>query len=291
MHTTRAAAKAITVRSNSQVVLFDTPGLVTDAELKKHHLEKTFVNSCQQSIQNANVIAVVHDVSNHWTRGSISPIVLNILNQYKNIPSFLVLNKIDTLKSKRALLDIIKILTMDTLANKFGTSRKKIKSSANIKSNNTELEKPSSSNAEIGWQHFSDVFMVSALNGDGLSKVMDYILQQAKPQAWEHRTNEFTDQTNESLIVQSVRARLLDYLPQEIPYLLQTEIEYYSKEKNKILASIVITCPNSRLEKLVCGVSDGKLRQITERATSDLVETFSIPVSLTLSTRVIKKDK
>ena len=38
--------------------------------------------------------------------------------------------------------------------------------------------------------------------------------------------------------------------------------------------------------KLVCGAADGKLKQITDRVTSDLIESFKLPVSLTLMTVV-----
>ena len=56
----------------------------------------------------------------------------------------------------------------------------------------------------------------------------------------------------------------------------------------QIYASVEVTCPNERIERLVCGESNGKLKQITERITSDLVETFGLPISLTVSTRTVK---
>lgn len=56
----------------------------------------------------------------------------------------------------------------------------------------------------------------------------------------------------------------------------------------QIFASVQVTCPSERIERLVCGEKDGKLRQITERVTSDLIETFGQPISLTLATRTVK---
>lgn len=53
----------------------------------------------------------------------------------------------------------------------------------------------------------------------------------------------------------------------------------------QIFTSVLVTCPSERIERLVCGAENGKLKQITERATSDLVETFSKPVSLTVCTK------
>lgn len=54
----------------------------------------------------------------------------------------------------------------------------------------------------------------------------------AKEKNWEYGANEYTDQPPEELIVQTVRARLLHFLSQEIPYLLKSEIEYYHQEKS-----------------------------------------------------------
>lgn len=133
--------------------------------------------------------------------------------------------------------------------------------------------------------------MVSSITGDGISKVMDFIESNALQSSWEYKINEFTDQKPEELIEQFVKARLLDYLPQEIPYLLTCQLEYFSSENNKIYASVIVTCPNARMERLLCGVSDGKLKQITERVTSDLIESFKMPIQLTISTYCEAKKK
>jgi GTPase len=268
------------VRQNSQIVVFDTPGLVSPNEMKKHHLNTAFVSSSRHSIQNADLIGVVHDVSNAWTRNTLSPVILNLLETYPKIPSFLILNKIDLLKSKRVLLDAIKILTEDSV----GQKGKKVKDKTAVADKN-----PATDTAKVGWPHFEDVFMVSAITGDGLNKVMDFVLSHSRTGQWEFPSDQYTDRTPEEIIVQSVQARLLDYLPQEIPYLLSSEIEYYSNEGGIVYASVIVKCPNSRLERLMCGVSNGKLKQINERVTSDLVETFKAPVHLTITSAVPKK--
>lgn len=51
-----------------------------------------------------------------------------------------------------------------------------------------------------------------------------------------------------------------------------------------VYSSVLVQCPTPRIERLICGESNGKLRQITERVTSDLVEMFGQAVSLTIST-------
>lgn len=259
--------------------------------MKKHKLNEKFVTSCRHSIQNSNLIAVLHDVSNHWSRGALPPLILDLLKEYHHVPSFLILNKIDLLRSKRLLLDTVKALTCNNISlEKIGKKTKEIKASVeDVKPINPNVEKETTT--EVGWPNFKAVFMVSSLNGDGVEKVIDFIESQSVNQPWEFRNNEVTDQTPAEMIEQFVRARLLDYLPQEIPYLLKADIEFFSDENNKIFASVIITCPSERIEKLVCGVYDGKLKQITDRITSDLIQSFQKPTSLTLTTIVIKDGK
>ncbi len=161
VHTTRTFAKAIGVRNNSQIILFDTPGLVTEQQIKKHNLSSEFMSSCRHSIQHSNLIGVIHDVSNSWTRNELHSTVLDTLKAYPKVPSFLVLNKIDMLKSKRILLDVTKTLTENTLLPR-GIRRPK----SILKEEKQIVEK------SPGWPGFSDVFMISSLNGDGMTDVM-----------------------------------------------------------------------------------------------------------------------
>lgn len=286
VHTTTSYSQAITNRRNSQIIVFDTPGLVTKQEIKKHNLSDKFISSCRHSMQNSNLIGVLHDVSNHYSKNKLHPIILELLNDYKNVPSFLILNKIDKLRSKRSLLDMARALTCNNLALTL-PSRQYAKPKAVEKP--VDKDKEIEPTTEVGWPHFKSVFMISSLHGDGIDKIVEYIESQSVEKPWEFKNNEITDQKPEEIIEQTVRARLLDYLPQEIPYLLNAKLEYFSNENNKMFASVIVTCPNKRVENLVCGVSDGKLKQITDRITSDLIQSFKNPVMLTLTTEVKKK--
>lgn len=181
VHTTRNFSRAITIRDNTQIVFFDTPGLVKDREIKKHHLENSFVSGYRHSIQNADLLAVVHDVSNSYTRKILDASVLEALTQYPKVPSVLVLNKIDCLKSKRILLDLVRALTKGCLNGKpFGNmfDKKRRRGVKEILDEITEQETKVDPDVErpkpsgVGYDNFQQIFMVSALNGDGVNKFM-----------------------------------------------------------------------------------------------------------------------
>lgn len=231
VHTTRQSNTAICTAGQTQLVFYDTPGLVTQREIRKHHLEQSFKSAYRHAIQHADVIAVLHDASNGWTRKELHPTVLDTLKAYTHLPSFLVLNKIDALKSKRVLLDLIKTLTNDTLTTRRGA--KDVTQAPTAKESDQLAAGNRLNQRETSWSHFSDVFLVSAMTGTGLNDLQDYLAGQAKSRQWRFPSDVHTDASPEALIVESVRARLLDYLPQEIPYNLKCEIEYYSVEKRK----------------------------------------------------------
>lgn len=64
--------------------------------------------------------------------------------------------------------------------------------------------------------------------GDGVTDVKKYLLKSARPENWIFPEEIWTDQSAEEIIIKTVQAKLLDFLPQEIPYNLKTDIEYFN---------------------------------------------------------------
>ncbi|KAL1497713.1 hypothetical protein ABEB36_008625 [Hypothenemus hampei] len=268
VHTTRSKSMAVFTEGDSQVVFLDTPGLVNENEKHKYKLGNTFLQDPKNGLNDADIIGVVHDVSNNYTRERLDIKIIHILEYHNHKPSFLILNKIDLLKSKRKLLDITRLITDNCIDGKpIPTSSPK---------------RGANKNKEIrGWPYFKDIFMVSALIGDGLHDLKSYLMRNAKPAKWEFSKEVWTDQTAESLIQKLVQAKLLDFLPQEIPYLLKAEIELLDvNEEGTITTSVVIKSPSLRISKLVAGAGDGRLRQIIQSAQDDLQNAFKTYVRL-----------
>lgn len=77
------------------------------------------------------------------------------------------------------------------------------------------------------WSNFSEVFMVSALKGDGVPDLVDYLFSRAQEGKWHFPPGKITDQSPPTVLEELVRGRLLDALPQEVPYSLKIETEYF----------------------------------------------------------------
>ncbi|RZC32905.1 GTPase Era, mitochondrial [Asbolus verrucosus] len=268
VHTTRAKSRAIFTEADSQIVFLDTPGLVNLKEQKKYNLEKTFLRDSKSSLHDADVVGVIHDASNVWTRDKLDIKVIRLLENHKSKPSFLVFNKVDVIRSKRKLLDLTRLLTENCI------DGKPIPGGKSLRNEDNNIR---------GWPHFQEIFMVSALTGSGLAEVKNYLIRNAKPAKWMFPSEIWSDQTAEAIIVNSVKAKLLDFLPQEIPYNLRAELEFFNINDKGVVSTVVLVhCPSQRVAKLVAGVSDGKLRQITESLQHDLQETFQNYVRIKL---------
>uniref|UniRef100_A0A8C5X0Q2 GTPase Era, mitochondrial n=1 Tax=Malurus cyaneus samueli TaxID=2593467 RepID=A0A8C5X0Q2_9PASS len=77
----------------------------------RHNLDEAMLTDPWDSMKHADLVLVLVDVSDHWTRNSLSKEVLKCLSQFPHIPSVLVLNKVDILKKKFLLLEIVTDLT------------------------------------------------------------------------------------------------------------------------------------------------------------------------------------
>ncbi|XP_013187509.2 GTPase Era, mitochondrial [Amyelois transitella] len=281
VHTTTKMIRAMCFENNTQIIFIDTPGVVTEREQKKYLLPESMMKACHKSLRCANVIGVVHDVANRFTQDTIHRDVIDMLEGVKDIPSFLILNKVDRLKSKKQLLSIIKSLTNGQIAgNRIPEGKRHIYK--NRRNDNEEKIK--------GYSHFSDVFLVSALNGDGVKEIKDYLIGNAKTASLHYSSDDWTDQTPESLIEEAVRAKFLDFLSQEIPYNLKTALEYYDDSKeDKIVCSVSVECPSERILKLISGAGGGRLNQIKSCVRNDLVELFKKLVVIDINLNVRHK--
>lgn len=69
--------------------------------------------------------------------------------------------------------------------------------------------------------------MLSALKGDGVPDLVDYLFSRAKEGKWFLPPGKVTDRSKPVVLQELVRGRLLDALPQEVPYSLKIETEYF----------------------------------------------------------------
>ncbi|XP_054857546.1 GTPase Era, mitochondrial isoform X2 [Eublepharis macularius] len=310
VHTTRCSAQAIITEEDTQLVLLDTPGLTTLAKAKRHNLEKSLLQDPWKSLKTADLVLVLVDVADHFTRNQLHPQVRKCLFQFSQVPSILVLNKVDLLKKKLLLLDIVMELTEGVVNGKKvqATSVSKrlsptathsnshestqdsvtcevttIKSGDSVepsspqagsdsgpKANNIMEEVASAGESmkkqrkvsKNGWPHFQDVFMLAAVNREEVETLKKYLLMQAKPGPWEFHSEVLTSQSPQEICDNIIREKLLEYLPEEVPYTVQ--------------------------QKMLIGPQGQVISTITNEAGRDLMDAFLCDVHLKLYVKLKK---
>ncbi|XP_032680626.1 GTPase Era, mitochondrial [Odontomachus brunneus] len=254
VHTTQAKADAIYSEGNTQLIFMDTPGMVSTNVSKRYKLTTSFRRDPKNSLQTADIVGLVQDSHNVFSRHKIDPDIQGLLEKVEDkIPMILILNKVDKLKKKNTLLHLVTVLT------KAKTSLK-----------------------------FTDVFMISALNGDGVDDLRTYLLDSAKSQGWCYEGHMYSNQTCEEIIQQTVRAKLLDNLPQELPYNMQVKLEHFDPGPDDSISVLVsIICPNKRICGMVVKHTE-RLKNIAVIAEQELQHAFRTLVKLKINVQSAK---
>lgn len=111
-----------------------------------------------------------------------------------------------------------------------------------------------------------------------------YLLDSAKPRDWCYDKHIYSSNTCEDIIQQTVRAKLLDNLPNEIPYNLQVKLEHFDPGPDDSISALVsVTCPKKRNISLILRNKGRRLKNIAVTAEKELKNAFRTPVKLKIS--------
>ncbi|KAM4726647.1 GTPase Era, mitochondrial [Anableps anableps] len=312
VHTTRSRALGVLTETDTQIILLDTPGLTTPSKAKRHQLEKSLLVDPWNTVKEADLMVVMVDVSDRWMCAALDFEVLKCLAEHQHIPAILVLNKVDLMKAKDRLLDITAQLTCgvvngrrirvrpvikppwaqkkpesaptlspdeDTAAPEDGAKPKCVLSKEKLK----ELR------SQQGWPHFKDVFMLSSVDREDVETLKSYFLVAAKPGSWMYHSEVLTDQTPEEVCTSIIREKLLEYLPQEVPYSMTQSIELWQDGENGELdISVKLYTKKETHMRMVIGTAGQMVARIAREAGEDLSRVYLRDVRLKLSAKMKK---
>lgn len=299
VHTTRCTSAGVLTEDDAQIVLLDTPGLTSPSRSKRHGLAPSFTKDPQASLEQADVVLVCVDVSDPWlkTRCQLDAETLNCLRKNPELPSLLVLNKVDILKGKSDLLEITEALSYDVTAALARDKRVAAEEAGSEQEGAEPLQEGAEPPKEVTRPRrhgkaprsfFHDVFMVSALNGDEVETLRGYLLSRARASPWRFHSSVLTDQTPMQLSLDAVRARLLEVLPQEVPYLIKQSVLHWEEGPSgelHIIQQLTVT-KNSHMRMLL-GRGGACVAAVSRLAQWDLSSLFMRDVRLNLSVKLI----
>ena len=182
------------ILGNSQLVLLDTPGIVTVEDGKRLKISKEHMRTPANCLEEVDLVAVLTDSSNKYQRIRIHHEIINLLEMHTDLKIILILNKVDLIRHKVKLLHYSAMLTNERKKDKWGYL------------------------PHGGSSRFDHVFMISALTGDGIYQLRQYMLAMATPEEWLYSAGVTTDLNIQEQIAEVFRGKLLTLYKHEIPW-------------------------------------------------------------------------
>ena len=134
---------------------------------------------------------------------------------------------------------------------------------------------------------FDATFMVSALTGDGVSDLRDWLAAHVPEGPWHYPEDEVSDAPVRQLAAEITREKLFLKLHQELPYQSTVETEVWTERKDgsvRIEQTIYVERESQR--KIVLGKDGRSIRAIGAASRRELAEILERPVHLFLFVKV-----
>ena len=237
--TTRTRIMGVVTREETQFVFMDTPG----NHKPRTRLGDFMVRSIGEALSGVDVGVLVTE-----PRTSIREEELALVKQLqqKKLPLLLVINKIDTLADKGALLACIEMWRSQA--------------------------------------DFAAILPLSAVTGEGVEELLGELKVFTVPSPHFFPADATSDQTEQALAAEVVREKMLLLLRQEIPHGIAVSIERMGEretEKGPILdIDAYIYCERDSHKGMVIGKKGGMLKEIATQARTELEELFGTKVNL-----------
>ena len=239
--TTRTRIRGIVNRPDGQIVFVDTPGIHKPG----YALNRRMMGFVSDALLQVDVVLLLRDATQRTGQGE--RFALDLVKNAKK-PTLLLLNKIDLLKDKKALLPLIE-----------GYS--------------SEYE-------------FAEIIPLSARRGDNQELLVNKLLEYL-PTGPPHFDEElFTDQLERNLVAELVREKILEVTGDEIPYVTAVLTEQWQEAPDATEIHCVIYVERPSQKPILIGKQGQMLKNIGTRARRDIERMLDRHVRLFLFVRV-----
>ena len=240
--TTRFRIQGVITKPEGQIVLVDTPGVHQPG----YELNRRMMASVQEALLGVDLVCLIRDAS--VSTGNGDRFVLDLVKRSEK-PALLLLNKIDKLEERSALLPLI-----DWYRN------------------------------EHEWQ---EIIPISALKEEMTDVLIDSALKHLPEGEPIFSEDELTDQSLRVLVSEIVREKVLHATGDEIPYVTAVVTERYEEVREdftRIYCLIVVERASQK--KIIIGKGASRLKDIGIRARKDIEALLGHRVHLELFVKV-----
>ena len=134
---------------------------------------------------------------------------------------------------------------------------------------------------------FSTTFMISAMTGDGVADLRDWLAAHVPEGPWHYPEDEVSDAPQRQLASEITREKLYLKLHQELPYQSTVETEAWTERKDgSVRIEQTIYVERDSQKKIVLGKDGRSIRAIGSASRRELSEILERPVHLFLFVKV-----
>ena len=239
--TTRHQILGVKTVDNTQTIYVDTPGI----HQRRGTAINKYMNRAATSVLNDVDVILFVVQANKWTEEDQA-----IIERFKKVscPIILVVNKIDTLKSKKELLPLI-----DELSARYG---------------------------------YAEILPVSALNGINVEMLEQKVAPLLPENEYIYPDDQVTDRSMRFLASEIIREKLIRELGQELPYTSTVSIDKYVDAPDIVHIHATIYVESEGQKAIIIGKKGSRLKSIGTKSREDISKMIGTKVYLNLWVKV-----
>lgn len=241
--TTRNVIQGIYNDDDSQIVFVDTPGIHKPSNKLGNLMNK----KAYHNTEGVDIVLFLVDISKGFGRGD--EFILKRIKE-KDIPVFLLLNKIDLVKNKEKLLEDISHLK--------------------------ELH------------DFKEIIPISASKNDNIKLLLDCIKKELPESDRIFSEEELTNVSTRFIMAEFVREKVLELTHDEVPHTVTCYVENYEEDEKIVHIQVLIIVDRENLKKIIIGKQGSLLKEIGTRARQDMEKFLGKKVFLETYVKTIK---
>ena len=233
--TTRTSIRGVLSRPDGQIVFVDTPGIHKPG----YALNRRMMQQVQEALMSVDVVMLLIDASSRPGSGDRFAEEL-VMKSGK--PVFLILNKIDLVKSKERLLPMIQQRTEG--------------------------------------KDFAEVVPISAKSGKNVDRLVASLLGYLPEGPRYFEEDEYTDQPMRVLAAELVREKILRQTGEELPYVTAVTVERWEDTDSLVKIYCLIFVERESQKAIIIGKGAQRLKEIGTEARTELEEILGKKVFL-----------
>jgi len=240
--TTRHQILGVKTVDNTQTIYVDTPGI----HQRRGSAINKYMNRAATSVLNDVDVILFVVQANKWTEEDQA-----IVERFKKVscPILLVVNKIDTLSSKKELLPIIEELSTH-------------------------------------YDDYAEILPVSALSGINVEMLEQKIAPLLPENDYIYPEDQVTDRSMRFLASEIIREKLIRELGQELPYTSTVSIDKYEDAPDIVHIHATIYVESEGQKAIIIGKKGSRLKSIGTKSREDISKMIETKVYLNLWVKV-----